>query len=173
MLRHVATNATSLNLLILPGVCSRTGPSTKNDGHVSEGQTVAEGVLLNSELIPGSPEATIGQVQTIRCVSRGGSLPVTYTLFHNKSTKGKMTASEERGATFSVTIYDHASLGSYRCKANNSFTGDIYSKEFWFTLLEPTSHWLLLWMRLLIFLNLLVLTLVIMVALIRTGVWKP
>ncbi|KAM5135278.1 allergin-1-like [Mantella aurantiaca] len=139
--------------------------------YICGGQTVRD--VPRIELIPGSPDAMIGQTETIRCLFRGGSPPVTYTLFHNMSTREKATVSEGGGATFSITIYNHTTLGPYKCKANNSITRGIYSKKFSFTLREPTSPWLILWMRLLIFLILLVLTIVIMLALLRTGLWKP
>ncbi|XP_068118820.1 allergin-1-like isoform X2 [Hyperolius riggenbachi] len=93
----------------------------------------------NPELTPTPPNVTIGDTVTIRCLSRSGPLPVTYTLFHNMSFRGAETTSgRKRGATFTITISDLSSLGPYKCKAN-SLTSATYSNEFTFTLLAGNA----------------------------------
>lgn len=81
-----------------------------------------------------SPEAIIGRTETIHCITRNASLPITYILFLNKTTVESRTVSEEKGAKFKVTIYNETRLGHYKCKANNSQTGPTYSQNFTFIL---------------------------------------
>ncbi|KAM3922043.1 uncharacterized protein RB166_011345 [Leptodactylus fuscus] len=90
--------------------------------------------LSNPTLIWKSLTTVIGKVETIRCISNG-SLPINYTLFINQVMVASKTATEEKGATFNVTIYNHTRLGPYKCKANK-----LYSKALTFTLQDAISH---------------------------------
>ncbi|XP_040293343.1 allergin-1 isoform X2 [Bufo bufo] len=107
--------------------------------------------LSQPEMTVKSPNVMTGHTKTIHCISRNGSLPITYTLFINKTfvekrtvpeergatsnvTVEERTVQEERGATFNVTIYNETSLGPYKCKANNSLMIPVYSEELTFTL---------------------------------------
>ncbi|KAM4663191.1 allergin-1 isoform 2-T2 [Discoglossus pictus] len=90
--------------------------------------------LSKPKLISESSTTMIGQNKTIRCLSKNGSLPITFSLFLNKSTQGVSTVSHEREATFYVLIQN---IGPYKCKANNSNNSVRYSQEFNFSLLEP------------------------------------
>ncbi|XP_075034080.1 allergin-1 isoform X2 [Mixophyes fleayi] len=92
--------------------------------------------LTRPELIPVSQNTVIGNTKIITCLSKNGSLPIIYTLFHNMTSKGTVTAANERGATFYITISNQANLGPYKCKADNGYPTSTYSKEFTFTLLE-------------------------------------
>ncbi|XP_069611710.1 allergin-1-like isoform X1 [Ranitomeya imitator] len=105
---------------------------------VIEGQTAPE-VLSQTELMVISVDTMIGDIETIHCVCRSGSLPITYTLFLNQTTVGKRTVSKEREAAFNVTIYDDTRLGPYKCKANNSLKYSPYSAGFSFILQEKLS----------------------------------
>ncbi|XP_073435887.1 allergin-1-like [Dendrobates tinctorius] len=105
---------------------------------VIEGQTAPE-VLSQTELMVKCVYTMIGETETIHCVCRSGSLPITYTLFLNQTTVGKRTVSEERDVAFNVTIYDDTRLGSYKCKANNSLKYSPYSAGFSFTLQDKLS----------------------------------
>ncbi|KAM4034107.1 allergin-1 isoform 2-T2 [Anomaloglossus baeobatrachus] len=82
----------------------------------------------------------IGETETIHCVCRNGSLPITYTLFLNQTTVDKKTATKERGSTFTVTIYNETRLGQYKCKANNSLKYTSYSAGFTYILQERVSR---------------------------------
>ncbi|XP_073435886.1 allergin-1-like isoform X2 [Dendrobates tinctorius] len=92
--------------------------------------------LSKTELKTESLYTMIGHTETIHCVCRNGSLPITYMLFINQTTVGKRTVSGEREAAFNVTIYNDTRLGSYKCKANNSQQCSPYSAGFSFTLQE-------------------------------------
>ncbi|XP_073516417.1 Fc receptor-like protein 3 isoform X2 [Phyllobates terribilis] len=105
---------------------------------VIEGQSAQE-VLSQTELKVKSLYTMIGDTETIQCVCRKGSLPITYTLFLNQTTVGKRTVTQERGAAFNVTIHDAKSLGPYKCKANNSLKYSPYSAGFSFILQEKLS----------------------------------
>ncbi|KAM4030404.1 Fc receptor-like protein 5 [Anomaloglossus baeobatrachus] len=95
--------------------------------------------LSITELQVESPYTMIGQTETIHCVCRNGSLPITYTLFLNQTAVDKKTATKERGATFTVTIYNETRLGPYKCKGNNSLTYIPYSAGFTFIPQEMLS----------------------------------
>ncbi|XP_077113958.1 allergin-1 [Ranitomeya variabilis] len=90
--------------------------------------------LSKTELQAESVYTMIGHTETIHCVCRNESLPITYMLFINQTTVGKSTVSEEREATFNVTVYDDTRLGPYKCKANNSLKCSPYSMGFSFIL---------------------------------------
>ncbi|XP_077316760.1 allergin-1-like isoform X2 [Lithobates pipiens] len=96
--------------------------------------------LTNPELVPGSRDVTIGSTVTIQCRCRNASLPITFMLFQDTSTKGRVTVSEKGEATFNVTIYNHTSLGPYKCKANSSAHPGMYSNNFTFTLQDHPTH---------------------------------
>ncbi|XP_069605246.1 allergin-1-like isoform X2 [Ranitomeya imitator] len=90
--------------------------------------------LPKTELQAESAYTMIGHTETIHCVCRNESLPITYMLFINQTTVGKRTVSEEREAAFNVTIYNDTRLGPYKCKANNSLKCSPYSMGFSFIL---------------------------------------
>ncbi|KAM3922039.1 allergin-1-like [Leptodactylus fuscus] len=94
----------------------------------------SQGRLSQTELKVNCPNAIIGHIKTIQCMSMNGSLPITYTLFLNKTIIEKRTVTKERRAAFNVTIYNETRLGSYKCKAKNSLTDASYSQGFIFTL---------------------------------------
>ncbi|XP_072270205.1 allergin-1 isoform X1 [Pyxicephalus adspersus] len=107
---------------------------------ITSGATNASRQKSELKLIPGSSYTTIGKTETVQCLSRNGSSPITYTLFHNKKAKGTVTVSGWDGATFNVTIHNETNLGVYQCKANNSVSTDKYSQKFNFTLQEKLSN---------------------------------
>ncbi|XP_063819270.1 allergin-1 [Pseudophryne corroboree] len=96
--------------------------------------------LTNPELQAASNSTAIGNTEIITCFSRNGSLPINYTLFHNKKSKGTVTVSKKTGATFNITIYNETSLGPYKCKADYGVPNSTYSKEFTFTLQRQLYH---------------------------------
>ncbi|XP_072270206.1 allergin-1 isoform X2 [Pyxicephalus adspersus] len=106
---------------------------------ITSGATNASRQKSELKLIPGSSYTTIGKTETVQCLSRNGSSPITYTLFHNKKAKGTVTVSGWDGATFNVTIHNETNLGVYQCKANNSVSTDKYSQKFNFTLQDNST----------------------------------
>ncbi|XP_069808881.1 allergin-1 isoform X2 [Dendropsophus ebraccatus] len=108
--------------------------------------------LLRPDLVPDSESTIIGNKETIVCISRNTSVPVTYTLFLNKTFVSCRTVSQGREAAFNVTIYDERSLGPYKCKADNNRTNATYSHGFTFTLKdlysleEKSQHIYLAWL---------------------------
>ncbi|CAH2291881.1 allergin-1 isoform X2 [Pelobates cultripes] len=102
----------------------------------SEGEKTKN--ITSLKLIPRSNVTMIGNTETISCLSTGGSVPITYQLFHNRSINGRIISTEQRQISFNVTIIDTTYLGTYRCKANN--TSAIYSQSFYFTLQENESN---------------------------------
>ncbi|XP_073463259.1 allergin-1 isoform X3 [Aquarana catesbeiana] len=108
-------------------------PRIRGDHNISK-------TLRNPLLFTGSPSVTRGSTVTIYCRCENASLPVTFMLFQNTSTKGRVMMSEKAEATFNLTIHNHTSLGPYKCKANNSANTGLYSKDFYFTLQEHPPH---------------------------------
>ncbi|XP_063312223.1 allergin-1 isoform X3 [Pelobates fuscus] len=104
----------------------------------SEGEKTEN--ITSLKLIPRSNVTVIGNTETISCLSTGGSVPITYQLFHNRSVNGRIIYTEERQISFNVTILDATYLGTYRCKANNTQTHPMYSQSFNFTLQENESN---------------------------------
>ncbi|XP_073435885.1 allergin-1-like isoform X1 [Dendrobates tinctorius] len=103
--------------------------------------------LLQVHLLPGSLNTMIGHSERILCTCGNGSLPISYTLTLNEVTIDQRTVSEEREATFNVTIFDETRLGPYKCKANNSLKYSLYSDEFSFILQEQRNqHGYLAWL---------------------------
>ncbi|XP_044130755.1 allergin-1-like isoform X1 [Bufo gargarizans] len=144
--------------------------------------------LSQPELTVKSPNVMTGHTKTIHCISRNGSLPITYTLFINKTfveertvpeergatsnvTVEQRTVPEERGATFNVTIYNETSLGPYKCSTNNSLMQPVYSEELTFTLqVEKNRRGYLEWLiPVLILIGILVITAFIGIARHKKG----
>ncbi|CAI9594832.1 unnamed protein product [Staurois parvus] len=124
-----------MEVLLLAALCLLNVP-----GPGIRGAHNASRSLSNPELFSGFPNVTLGSTATIHCLFKNASLPVTFMLFRNRSSRGRMTVSEDVEATFNVTIYNHTSLGPYKCKVNNSATHGLYSKDFTFLLQEHTAH---------------------------------
>ncbi|XP_053564037.1 allergin-1 isoform X6 [Bombina bombina] len=105
------------------------GKSTNNKGNK----------LSNPVLTTETSESVIGRNETIRCISANGSLPITYTLFLNKTSIGNITVSERKNATFYVIIH-HNSTGPYMCEANNTANKTKKSNTFNFVLKDELSN---------------------------------
>ncbi|XP_071430069.1 allergin-1 isoform X2 [Pithys albifrons albifrons] len=83
-----------------------------------------------------------GQNVTLSCFSENGSLPITYQFFKgNRSISPQKTMHSREAAVISLFVNSSADSGTYKCKANNSFSNRAkYSYSFNFTLEEERSH---------------------------------
>ncbi|XP_068120693.1 allergin-1-like isoform X2 [Hyperolius riggenbachi] len=163
-----------------------------NGGHLQYWELKSEDPGLSDcneipELTAVGDRVRMGDTVTMHCSSRNGLFPINYILFHKQTIKGIRMESTERNVSFNVTIVDHTHLGPYKCRANCS-TYFVYSKAFNFALqggatnrsappdvrigMESASPWLVLCLRLLLFVNFVFLTLVIVMAWHRKGSWK-
>ncbi|XP_075701371.1 allergin-1 [Rhinoderma darwinii] len=136
--REVAFNVTIYNRTSLGPYKCRANNSVTTKYSDAFTYTL-KGRLLQIELVPSSPSTKIGCRETITCISRNASLPVTYILFLNNITVEKRMVSTEREVAFNVTIYNRTSLGPYKCRANNSVTTK-YSDAFTYTLKEQRNQ---------------------------------
>ncbi|NXL93092.1 MILR1 protein, partial [Alectura lathami] len=87
-------------------------------------------------------QAKAGQNVTLSCLSENGSLPITYIFFKEKQTISRPVKMWKReAAVIFVLISSSIDLGTYKCRASNSFDNNTkYSNSFNFTLAEETSN---------------------------------
>ncbi|XP_071968908.1 allergin-1 [Engystomops pustulosus] len=123
-------------ILLCIAICAASTEKVNGAGRISRPQLTVQ-----------SPITTIGRTETIHCLSRNASLPITYILFINKTMVAKEEVSQEGGADFSITIYNETRLGPYKCKAVNNGTNGTYSEERTFILREEKKqHGYLSWL---------------------------
>ncbi|KAM9177911.1 allergin-1 isoform 3-T5 [Mergus octosetaceus] len=84
-------------------------------------------------------QAKKGQNATLSCLSEKGHLPITYTFFKGKQSIYQVKMQKKEAAVIFVLINSCSDLGTYKCRAENSFR-DItkYSNSFNFTLAEES-----------------------------------
>ncbi|XP_071474398.1 Fc receptor-like protein 5 isoform X4 [Marmota flaviventris] len=64
-------------------------------------------------------QPVVGDVMELHCESLSGSLPITYTFYHEDVTLGSIKAHSRGGASFSLAVTAEHS-GNYFCEASNS-----------------------------------------------------
>ncbi|XP_054833816.1 allergin-1 isoform X2 [Eublepharis macularius] len=92
--------------------------------------------VSSPEIYSMSTEVSVGENVTLSCLSRTGSLPITYTLYKGRS-KVLLPATKNKtgeAAEFHFPIHSSHELGVYKCKAKNNFSNDKYSPGFNFTM---------------------------------------
>ncbi|XP_077184550.1 allergin-1 isoform X2 [Paroedura picta] len=92
---------------------------------------------VSQPMIYSSPtEVRIGENVTVFCFSSTGSLPIKYTLYRGKKRVLPPTKKSKReaAAEFHFPIKLISELGEYKCKAENNFTKEKYSRSFNFTM---------------------------------------
>ncbi|NXS58162.1 MILR1 protein, partial [Brachypteracias leptosomus] len=83
-----------------------------------------------------------GQNVTLSCLSENGSLPITYIFFKGKQSISPRVKMQKREAAVIFSFINSSSdLGTYKCRAENSFPNNTkYSNSFNFTLAGKRSH---------------------------------
>ncbi|XP_077883979.1 Fc receptor-like protein 5 [Ictidomys tridecemlineatus] len=66
-----------------------------------------------------SVQPVVGDVMELHCEALGGSLPITYTFYHEDVTLGSRNAHSRGGASLSLSVTPEHS-GNYFCEARNS-----------------------------------------------------
>ncbi|KFO07682.1 Allergin-1, partial [Balearica regulorum gibbericeps] len=97
-----------------------------------------------SKLVLSSPTSQVkkGQKVTLSCLSETGSLPITYIFFKGKQNISPPVKMQKReAAVIHLFINSSSDLGTYKCKAENSFRNNTkYSNSFNFTLADERRH---------------------------------
>lgn len=91
--------------------------------------------LSKPALSSPTSQAKKGQNATLSCLSEKGSLPITYTFFKDKRRISQLVKMQKEAAVTFVLINTSSDLGTYKCRAENSFRNSTkYSNSFNFTL---------------------------------------
>ncbi|NWQ98623.1 MILR1 protein, partial [Burhinus bistriatus] len=87
-------------------------------------------------------QAKKGQNVTLSCLSKNGSLPITYVFFKGRQNISPPVKMHKReAAVIFLFINSSSDFGTYKCRAENSFCNSTkYSNSFNFTLAEERSH---------------------------------
>ncbi|XP_035414861.1 allergin-1 isoform X2 [Cygnus atratus] len=96
--------------------------------------------LSKPALSSPTSQAKKGQNATLSCLSKKGSLPITYTFFKGKrSISQPVKMQKKEAAVIFVLINTSSDLGTYKCRAESSFRNITkYSNSFNFTLAEES-----------------------------------
>ncbi|NXW57877.1 MILR1 protein, partial [Eurystomus gularis] len=83
-----------------------------------------------------------GRKVTLSCLSENGSLPITYVFFKGTQSISRPVMMQKREAAVVFSFINSSSdLGTYKCRAENSFPNNTkYSNSFNFTLAENRSY---------------------------------
>uniref|UniRef100_A0A8B9BWZ3 Ig-like domain-containing protein n=2 Tax=Anser TaxID=8842 RepID=A0A8B9BWZ3_9AVES len=97
--------------------------------------------LSKPALSSPTSQAKKGQNATLSCLSEKGSLPITYTFFKDKRRISQLVKMQKEAAVTFVLINTSSDLGTYKCRAENSFRNSTkYSNSFNFTLESCNSQ---------------------------------
>ncbi|KFO83189.1 Allergin-1, partial [Buceros rhinoceros silvestris] len=121
----------------------------KAESHISRDSKYSNGLNFTliepiSKPVLSSPtsQAKKGQNVTLSCLSKNGSLPITYTFFKgNQSISSPVKMQTREAAVIFLFISSSSDFGTYKCKAENRVRNKTqYSRGFNFTLAEERSH---------------------------------